>query len=129
MSDKQNRNRLIQARVTPAEYERICKKFKKTTCRKLSDYMRKVLLDKAVTVNMRNQSLDDFMTEMIRLRRELSAIGNNYNQLIKRLHTLGPIPEIKSWLILNESARKLLLNKIDEIKSKIAKMDDRWLQE
>lgn len=91
--------------------------------------MRKILLDKAVTVNMRNQSLDDFMTEMIRLRMELNAIGNNYNQLIKRLHGLGQIPEIKSWLILNESARKLLLNKVDEINSKIAKMDDRWLQE
>lgn len=129
MADKQNRNKLIQARLTPAEYDRILKKFQKTTCRKLSDYMRKVLLDKAVTVNLRNQSLDDFMTEMIRLRAELNAIGNNYNQLIKRLHSLGPVPEIKSWLILNESARKLMLNKIEEIKSTIAKIDDKWLQE
>jgi glutaminase len=128
MSEKTKRNRLIQARLTEAEYEKILKKFSKTTCRKLSDYMRKVLLDKAVTVNMRNQSLDDFMAVMILLKDELNAIGNNYNQLIKKLHTLNQISEIKSWLALNESARKILLSKVEDIKSKIAQINDQWLQ-
>ena len=128
MSEKAKRNRLVQARLTPAEYDRIHKKFSKTTCRKLSDYMRKVLLDKAVTVNMRNQSLDDFMSEMVRLRTELNAIGNNYNQLVKRLHSMEQISEIKVWLTLNESARKLLLSKVEEIKAKIAQINDQWLQ-
>lgn len=128
MKEKAKRNRLVQARLTPAEYDRIHKKFSKTTCRKLSDYMRKVLLDKAVTVNMRNQSLDDFMSEMVRLRTELNAIGNNYNQLVKRLHSLEQISEIKVWLTLNESARKLLLSKVEEIKAKIAQINDQWLQ-
>ncbi|WP_207515992.1 plasmid mobilization protein [Longitalea luteola] len=128
MSEKAKRNRLVQARLTPAEYDRIYKKFSKTTCRKLSDYMRKVLLDKAVTVNMRNQSLDDFMAEMVRLRSELNAIGNNYNQLVKRLHSMEQISELKVWLTLNESARKLLLSKVEEIKAKIAQINDKWLQ-
>ena len=128
MKEKAKRNRLVQARLTPAEYDRIHKKFSKTTCRKLSDYMRKVLLDKAVTVNMRNQSLDDFMSEMVRLRTELNAIGNNYNQLVKRLHSMEQISEIKVWLTLNESARKLLLSKVEEIKAKIAQINDQWLQ-
>lgn len=128
MKEKARRNRLVQARLTPAEYDRIHKKFSKTTCRKLSDYMRKVLLDKAVTVNMRNQSLDDFMSEMVRLRKELNAIGNNYNQLVKRLHSMVQISEIKVWLTLNESARKLLLSKVEEIKAKIAQINDQWLQ-
>ena len=129
MSENQKRNRLIQARLTPAEYDRIHKKFQKTTCRKLSDYMRKVLLDKAVTVNMRNQSLDDFMAEMIVLRNELNAIGNNYNQLIKKLHSMGQVSEIKTCLILNESARKILLTKVEQIHSKIAQFNDVWLHE
>jgi hypothetical protein len=128
MNEKAKRNRLVQARLTPAEYDRIHKKFSKTTCHKLSDYMRKVLLDKAVTVNMRNQSLDDFMAEMVRLRTELNAIGNNYNQLVKRLHSMDQVSEIKVWLTLNESARILLLSKVEEIKSKIAQINDQWLQ-
>jgi archaellum component FlaC len=128
MSEKINRTRLLQARLTPGEYEKVQKKFSKTICRKLSDYVRKVLLDKPVTVNMRNESLDAFMAEMIALRNELNAIGNNYNQLIKRLHVLQDIPEIKSWLLHHESARKILLNKVEEIKTKINSIDDQWLQ-
>jgi archaellum component FlaC len=128
MSEKISRTRLLQARLTPGEYEKVQKKFSKTICRKLSDYVRKVLLDKPVTVNMRNESLDAFMAEMIALRNELNAIGNNYNQLIKRLHVLQDIPEIKSWLLHHESARKILLNKVEEIKTKINSIDDQWLQ-
>jgi hypothetical protein len=128
MNEKINKTRILQARFTPAEYEKVQKKFSKTTCRKLSDYVRKALLDKPVTVNLRNQSLDDFMTEVIKLRSELNAIGNNYNQLVKRLHLLQEVSEIKSWLIYHESARTILFGKMDEIKSKINSIDDKWLQ-
>jgi hypothetical protein len=40
--------------------------------------------------------LDDFMIEMIALRNELTAIGNNYNQTVKRLHTLDNVADIKT---------------------------------
>jgi predicted metalloprotease with PDZ domain len=94
----------------------------------MSDYVRKVLLDKTITVKQRNQSLDDFMAEMTSLRKELNALGNNYNQLIKRLHSLQDISEIKTWLLLNESTKQILLNKITEIKSKINQINNQWLQ-
>lgn len=117
----------LHLRLSDNEHKKLCDKFSKSTCRKLSDYARKVLLGKPVTIKQRNQSLDDFMAEMIGLRNELNAIGNNYNQLVKRLHTLKDFSEIKNWLLLHESARKILLNKVDEIKSKINSIDDKWL--
>ena len=127
-AEKINRSRLLQVRLTAKELEKIHTKFSQSTCRKLSDYIRKVLLDKPITVNQRNQSLDDFMAEMIVLRNELNAIGNNFNQTVKRLHALQQIDEIKTWLILNETARQIILNKIGEIKSKINQINDQWLQ-
>ena len=127
-AEKINRSRLLQVRLTAKELEKIHTKFSQSTCRKLSDYIRKVLLDKPITVNQRNQSLDDFMAEMIVLRNELNAIGNNFNQTVKRLHALQQIDEIKTWLILNETARQIILNKITEIKSKINQINDQWLQ-
>jgi len=118
----------LQVRLTSKELEKIQAKFSQSTCRKLSDYVRRVLLDKAITTNQRNQSLDDFMAEMILLRNELNAIGNNFNQTVKRLHALQQIDEIKTWLILNETARQIIARKIDEIKSKINQIDSQWLQ-
>ena len=68
------------------------------------------------------------MAEMIRLRNELNAIGNNFNQSVKKLHTLSQLQEFKSWLILNENNQKILFEKVDEIKSKINQISDKWLQ-
>lgn len=127
-ASKNNRNRRVYVRFTEKEYERINSRFSRTTCRNLSEYLRKILLDKPVQVKQRNQSLDDLMAELIVLRSELNAIGNNYNQVVKRLYTLQSVPELVGWLSLNESARKMLLEKIGEIKSKIYQINDQWLQ-
>lgn len=125
---KINRSKLLQVRLTPKELEKISNKFSHSTSRKLSDYIRKKLLDKPVAVYTRNQSLDDFMTEMIVLRNELNAIGNNYNQVVKRLHSLQHFEEIKTWLLLNESTRQILLKKVEEIKLKINQINELWLR-
>ena len=55
-------------------------------------------------------------------------MGNNFNQSVKKLHTLKEIEDIKSWLTLNENNRKNLQEKMDEIKSKINQFSDAWLQ-
>ncbi|MEP6746945.1 MAG: mobilization protein [Bacteroidota bacterium] len=90
--------------------------------------MRKKILDKPIAIYQRNQSLDDFMAEMIVLRNELNAVANNYNQVVKRLHSLQHLEDIKTWLLLNESTKQILPNKVAEIKSKMTQINDQWLQ-
>ena len=121
-----NRTKLITLRLTPAEYEQLNIKFKATTCRKLSDYLRKIIFSGKVTILMRNQSFDDFMAEMIELRKELNAIGNNFNQAVHRLHILEKIPEFRTWITMNEIDKKILLNKVDEIKKRINQFAEKW---
>lgn len=125
---KTNRSCLIQVRVTPEELKSIKQSASHSTSRKFSDYIRKLILGKPITLTYRNQSLDDFMAELIGLKNELNAIGNNYNQLIKRLHSLEQFPELKTWLLINESTRQILVRKISEIKTKIYQINDQWLQ-
>lgn len=125
---KDNRYKWLHIRLKEDEHSKINKKFSASTCRKLSEYARRVLLDKVVTVYQRNRSLDDFMAEMIKLRNELNSIGNNFNQSVKKLHTLSQLPEFKNWIIQNENHYKILLEKVEEIKSKINQISDEWLQ-
>jgi hypothetical protein len=68
------------------------------------------------------------MAEMIILRNELNGIGNNFNQSIKKLHTLQHIPEFRNWIITYDLEKKVLFNKVDEIKNRINKIADEWLQ-
>ena len=126
--DNSNRTRIIGLRLTPAEYAKIERKWKASTCRKLSDYVRHKLFEKPVTSYYRNQSLDDFMAEMVLLRNELNHIGNNFNQAVKRLHTLNQIAEFRSWLIAYEVEKRTLFNKVDEIKKHVQKIAESWLQ-
>ena len=125
---KSNRTRIIGLRLTPDEYEKIEKKWKHTTCRKLSEYVRHSLFEKPIVTAYRNQSADDFMAEMAQLRKELNHVGNNFNQAVKKLHTLQKVTEFKSWLIAYEVEKRTLFNKVDEIKNHIKKMAEKWLQ-
>jgi len=92
--------RRITVRFKPEEFARLQRHYKSTTCRKLSEYARKVLLNKPVVVNYRNQSADEILSEMIQLKAELNALGNNFNQAVKKLHTLAKISEFKTWIFI-----------------------------
>lgn len=130
MSDKKDkRNKWLHLRLSEVEYNRVKNGFSSSTKRKISDYARSILLNKPITVYTRSKSLDDFISEMILLRNELNSIGNNFNQSVKKLHTLDEISEIKVWAILNEKSKEILIKKVGEIKEKINQISDKWLQE
>ena len=60
--------RKITVRFKEAEYKLINASFKRTTKRKLSEYIRFVLLEKPVTVYTRDKSIDDVMAQFILLK-------------------------------------------------------------
>nr|WP_315246672.1 plasmid mobilization relaxosome protein MobC [uncultured Flavobacterium sp.] len=126
--ENSNRTRIVGLRFTPEEYAKIEKKWKASTCRKLSDYIRRHLFEKSINTTYRNQSLDDMIHEMTQLFKQLNGIGNNFNQAVKKLHTLNQIPEFKVWILSAELDKKILFDKIDEIKNYIQKISERWLR-
>jgi len=126
---KENRAKKITVRFTEKEYEKVDGKFRNTTCPQLSQYVRNVLLEKPVVIKYRNESLDAFMEEIILLKQELNAIGNNFNQSVKKLHTLSQIPEFRNWLLLNEGTKQQLLTMTNLIQQRINQITDKWLQE
>jgi MobC-like protein len=128
MKEKINRTKVLQVRLSADEFDAINKRFSKTTCRKISEYGRKILLGKTVTVFNRNQSLDEFMGEMIQLRKELNYIGHNFNQAVRKLHTLEACAQYQTWILFQESRQKQLQDKVSSIQEKINKISDQWLQ-
>lgn len=123
-----NRTRWLHLRLTIDEYELIQKRYRKSTCPKLSDYARKNLLQKPIVMKYRNGSLDELMPELILLRKDLNGIGNNFNQAVKKLHTLVQIPEFKHWITVFEVEKIVLFNSIEQIKKHIRNLAERWLQ-
>lgn len=125
---RNNRTKWVHLRLRSEEYKIIIENFEKSTCRKLSEYARLQLLKKPITVRYRNESLDDLMAEIIVLRQELNGIGNNFNQAVKKLHTIDNVSELKDWLFRFELDRKTIATKLDEVKKGIHKIGELWLQ-
>lgn len=126
--ENSNRTRIVGLRLTPEEYAQIERKFRASTCRKLSDHIRSHLLNQPIVSTYRNQSLDELMEETIVLTSELNAIGNNINQIAKKVNSLHLIPEFKQQLFLFEIERKRLFIKMEEISNHTQKMSEQWLQ-
>jgi hypothetical protein len=124
--ERKNLTRKVTVRFTPEEYGKVHAHFKATTKRMLSEYIRSVLLHKPVTVYTRSQSFDDFVAEMILLRSELHAIGNNFNQAVKKLHTMDTVSELKAWAVHYETSKQSFMQKTDEIKEKINQLANKW---
>ena len=126
--EKFNRNRIAAVRFTAAEFAAIERRFKATTCRQMSEYLRKCLLHKPIAVNYRNESLDEAMLEAIRLRKDLNGLANNFNQAVKKLHTLRQISEFRHWIMETETQRGELLEKVESIQKFMEKTAGKWLQ-
>jgi MobC-like protein len=118
----------IKIRMNDEELKQVKKKQQQTTERSLSEYIRNVSMQKPVTVKYRNQSADDFLKQMLELKKELNGIGNNFNQAVHKLHILDKIPEFRVWITHYDGLQKSLVSKVEEIKLKVSQLYEQWLQ-
>lgn len=129
MSDNKNiKNKWLHIRLDEQEHTQLLKLFSATTERKISRYARKVILSKPVTVNHRNQSLDEIMTVLIKLQNDLNGVANNYNQMVHKLHTLDLVPEINTWLKTYQAEKHSLHENIREVKEYVSQTAEIWLR-
>lgn len=125
---KKVRNRVVKMRMNEDEIELLHKLHEQSMERHLSNYLRKVSLQKPVIIKYRNQSADDFLKEMLSLKKELNAIGNNFNQAVKKLHILDKIPEFRIWVNHYQAMQTELLAKVEQIKLRMNQLYEQWSQ-
>lgn len=118
-SASQIRSEVLTIRLTPDEYQQLERLAANTINSGLSDYCRRVLLQQPVNILCRNQSLDDFLADMLLLRKDLRQIGNQFSQAVHRLQTLKGNTELQHWLLLNEQDKNRLFQLIDKISTQL----------
>ena len=122
------RKKMVVVRMNETEFNQLEKFQKKTTEKDTSSYLRKVALQKPITVKYRNESADDFLLDMLNLKKELNSIGNNFNQAVHKLHILDKIPEFRGWVQQYDGLQKVLISKVEEIRLRMNQLYDQWLQ-
>jgi hypothetical protein len=127
-AETDKRKQFFKLRMNSSELHELKKLKGQSTERSVSNYARKVLLQKPVTIRYRNSSADDFLKQMLELKKELNAIGNNFNQAVHKLHLLGTIPEFRAWIRDYESLHQAVNHKVNDINSKVLQLYEQWLQ-
>ncbi|PWK68274.1 hypothetical protein LX99_04798 [Mucilaginibacter oryzae] len=122
------RSQVVNFRLTGEEHEKLLSAWKRTTLRKLSAYIRQLLFGRVLTVKTRNVSVDELVAELVLLKKELNAIGVNFNQAVHKLHTLDHAPQMQDWLRRWDADKAVLLGKLDAIYEQLASIETVWLQ-
>lgn len=125
---KTGRWRVINFRLTTEEYDLLSGRWKQTTLKKLSAYVRQVLFGRKLTVKTRNVSADELVAELALLKKELNAIGVNFNQAVHRLHTLDHTPQMQDWLRRWDADKMVLFKQLSAIYARMAVIESAWLQ-
>jgi hypothetical protein len=125
--ESNNRIKWVHLRLSVDEHKVIMQLRSKSTCRNLSEYIRNVIFDRPIIATYRNLSQDDMLKHMASLNRELNGIGNNLNQVTKRLHTLKPI-EQAHWANQFEAQIETIQLEIKQVKELMLKITERWLR-
>jgi MobC-like protein len=115
MKDKSKRQKWLHLRVTDEEYSKLQKAYKGTICRKFSEYLRDVLFHRSITVYYRNRSADEFLTVACRLKNELTSIGKNFNQVVKKVNTSSNDLDLSGYLYAVLIAQSEVVQKTREL--------------
>ena len=123
------RKHWLTVRLNQEEYERLEQLFNQTTQRNISAYVRHTVLQKPVNVKTRNVSIDDFLTDMLLLKKDFKQASTSFEKAVQKLCTLERIGDFEQWILANESDKIILNQKIDAILTRINQLYKLWSQE
>lgn len=123
-----NQSRTVYFQVDSASYQSLKEKCAQSTCRSLAEYLRKLILGEPVTVNYRNASLEDLITELCLTRRQLAEAVKAFERSAQKVSSATSEQQLSSWLETQESDRRQITFLIDQIHQYCRKTTYLWLQ-
>ncbi|MCF0075391.1 hypothetical protein LZD49_33240 [Dyadobacter sp. CY261] len=123
--DKPWRN--IWLKIDAEQYDSLQAQRASTTCRSLTEYIRRLVCQQPVTVNYRDASLEDLITELSIIRRHLATAAEALALSAEKVsQTYGA--EQQSWLEAHQKDREVILGHIQQIYQHTKQVAIKWLQ-
>ena len=120
-------SRELKTRVTEAKFQELQAILIKSNHSEMSGLLRAILMGQPVKLLTQDQSLNNVMEELAKLRTEIRAIGINLNQ-ITRLFNLYPEKARKEFYAKTAFATyEALQPKIDRLLTLVSNLATKWL--
>jgi hypothetical protein len=97
--------RFLSIRLTETEYKEVYRRIERSTCRSLTEYVKKLITAKPVTVKVRNESQDELLQAIIGIKNSLEQLAGTAEGSDDPTR-LSEVTEIKS--MIQQIAKKWL---------------------
>lgn len=78
--EKDEPRRFLSIRLSQAEFNEIYRQYKFSGCRSLTEYAKKVLMKKPVTIRTRNESVDESLNCLTGIRSRLDSLEEHLDE-------------------------------------------------
>ena len=95
MTDSSTTTRFLSIRLSTEEYAEVYQHLQQSTCRSLTEYVKKVLTNKPVTVKVRDQSREEILQQLTLIKSRLETLVDKAAPADAE-HLLREVAEIKS---------------------------------
>jgi len=116
----------LNIRLDNNEWDKLYQLASRSTCRNISEYARKVLLEKPVRIFYRNQSLDDFEETMVLLLAQLETLGDNFTLLVKNANPFGLLAPLPETLVQLLDCAQTFTQTSEDIRKHVKTLADRY---
>lgn len=89
--------RFLSIRLSPEEYAEVYQHLQQSTCRSLTEYVKKVLTNKPVTFKVRDQSREEILHQLTLIKSRLEALVDKTSPA-DAAHLLPEVADIKSTI-------------------------------
>jgi len=118
----------VQAKVTEEVYKRLDQVKSISDCQTIGELARRILSKEKITTYHRDVSLDAPLEELVKIRKEINAIGVNINQITHQFHlTDDPKQRVFQALKIADEYKKVGA-RIDRLMTMISYLGRKWLQ-
>lgn len=125
-----NRDELLKHKVGVRFDEKTFNKLKsqvqQTNASTVGELVRKIVTGEKVTFFVKDISMEEPTAELIRIRKEINAIGRNINQLTEAHHTSSIVNEKIRHLLEVDKLYRQVADKVSEVWKLVSEMSLKW---
>ena len=125
-----NREELLKYKVGVRFDEKTYAKLKswvdQSNASSVGELVRKIVTKEKVTLFVKDVSMEEPTAELIRIRKEINAIGRNINQLTETHHTTNSVEEKDRQVVKAVELHYRLSEKLQEIWQQVTQMTAKW---
>ncbi|HMG89901.1 MAG TPA: hypothetical protein VK589_07570 [Chryseolinea sp.] len=116
----------VGVRFDEKTYNKLKTWVEQTNASSVGELVRKIITKEKVTFYVRDISMEDSTAELIRIRKEINAIGVNINQLTQEYHSANSFEQRLSPALKIHELYQKVTDKVNEVWKEVNEMSRKW---